>query len=101
MPKRVENKPDLFFGNALFLNAWFDLDSERDRTKYQRITRSMCFAYAEDYEFDEEQKEDLWFYVHRMDQAFLEWWIKKQPKPRGPKGGKNPKRSGKVDAGEG
>lgn len=58
----------------------------------------MCFAYAEDYELDEEQKDDLWFYISRMDREFLEWWIKKQPKARTPKeprvkqGGSNAKR---------
>lgn len=95
MPKRIEEKPELFLGNAVFLNAWFDLDTERDRTRYQRINRSMCFRYADDYELDEEQKEDLWFYISRMDREFLEWWIKKQPKPREPRvkdGGTKPKR---------
>lgn len=55
----------------------------------------MCFRYADDYELDEEQKEDLWFYISRMDREFLEWWIKKQPKPREPRvkdGGTKPKR---------
>lgn len=91
LPKKIENKPDLYLGSALFLNAWFDLDTERDRPQYQRITRSMCFAYAEDYGFDEEQREDLWYFIKRMDQEFMEWWIKRQPKPKGPKGGKNAK----------
>lgn len=96
MPKRIENKPELHFGNALYLNAWFDLDTERNRAKYQRITRAMCFQYADDYELDEEQKDDLWFFISHMDREFLDWWIKKQPKTREPKvkqGGANPKRS--------
>lgn len=46
----------------------------------------MCFVYATDYGFDEEQQEDLWYHISRMDIEFLEWWKKKQPKPRGPKG---------------
>ena len=82
MPKRIQEKPELFFGNALFLNAWFDLDAERDRTKNQKISRSSCFSYADDYEFDLEQKDELWFYISRMDVEFLRWWIQKQPKPR-------------------
>jgi len=45
----------------------------------------MCFAYALDYEFDSEQAEDLWYHVHRMDIEFLEWWKKKQPKPKAPR----------------
>lgn len=85
LPKRIENKPDLFLGSALYLNAWFELDTERDRTKYQRINRSMCFGYAQDYELSEEQRDDLWFFIQKMDSEFLEWWIKRQPKPREPK----------------
>ena len=80
----MQNKPHLYFGNALFLNAWFDLDTERERPK--PITRAMCFSYAEDYEFDEEQTEDLWFHIRSMDLEFLVWWKKKQPKPRAPRG---------------
>ena len=70
----------------MFLNAWFELDTERKRP--DRITRSMCFGYADDYDLDEEQKEDLWVHIQGMDTEFLEWWKKKQPKPKGPKGGK-------------
>jgi hypothetical protein len=72
----MQNKPDLFFGNALFLNAWFDLDQERK--KPDQITRSMCFQYAYDYEFDSEQQEDLWFHIQEMEKEFLPWWAKRQ-----------------------
>lgn len=80
LPERIKNKPNLYFGLALFLNAWFDLDSERERPK--RITRGMCFSYAEDYDLDYEQSEDLWYHIAQMDIEFLAWWKKKQPKPR-------------------
>lgn len=91
LPKRIENKPELFLGSALYLNAWFELDSERDRGRYQRINRSMCFAYATDYDLSEEQRDDLWFFIQKMDTEFLEWWQRRQPKtkaPREPKGKK-------------
>lgn len=102
LPDRIANKPNLFFGLALFYNAWYELDAERDRPK--RITRSMCFQYADDYDFEEEQREDLWYFVSRMDIPFLEWWKKKQPKTRNPKGGRrgaNSQRSFEEDAGAG
>lgn len=88
LPERVKNKPKLFLGNALFLNAWFELDTERERGKFQPISRRMAFQYAEDYEFSEEQRDDLWFYINKMDREFLEWFKKKQPKPRTPTKGK-------------
>jgi len=46
----------------------------------------MCFAYADDYDLDEEQAEDLWFHIRTMDLEFLVWWKKKQPKPKTPRG---------------
>lgn len=46
----------------------------------------MCFIYAEDYEFSEEQKEDLWFHINQMDSEYIVWWQKRQPKPKAPKG---------------
>lgn len=89
MPKRVAEKPELFFGMALYLNAWFELDTERERPN--PISRSMCFQYAYDYDLTEEQRDDLWFYIHKADIEFLVWWKKRQRKPRptkGVKGGK-------------
>ena len=80
LPVRMQNKPDLYFGNALFLNAWFDLDQERERPS--RITRTMCFQYALDYDFELDQRDDLYYYVIGMDAEFLTWWRKKQPKQR-------------------
>lgn len=56
----------------------------------------MCFAYAEDYDLDEDQRDELWFHIRHMDQEFLEWWLRKQRKPRTPKdttSGAKPKRS--------
>lgn len=86
LPKRVENKPYLFLGMALYLNAWFELDTERERPR--SISRSICFQYAYDFDLTEEQRDDLWFYIQRADTVFLEWWKKKQPKPRPSKGAK-------------
>lgn len=45
----------------------------------------MCFQYAEDYEFDSDQKEDLWYFIRAMDLEFLQWWQKKRPKPKVPR----------------
>jgi hypothetical protein len=82
LPKRMQNAPRLHLGSALYFNAWYDLDLERDRSKLERIKRSSCFEYAYDYDFTEEQTEDLWYYIQRMDREFLKWWQSKQPKPR-------------------
>lgn len=80
---KIANKPHLHLGLALYYNAWFELDTERNRAEGERIKRSACFEYAYDYEFSEEQREDLWFYVQHMDRAFLNWQASKRPpKPK-------------------
>lgn len=71
---------------ALYLNVWFELDTERKRP--QPISRSLCFQYAYDYDLTEEQRDDLWYYVARADEAFLAWWSKKQRRPKLGKGNK-------------
>lgn len=83
------NKPVLKPGLALYLNAWFELDGERDRSTYERIKRSDTFNYAYDYGFTWWQTLDLWFFVRKMDAEFFEWWKKKHPPP--PKTPKGPK----------
>lgn len=75
----MQNGPVLKLGLALYLNAFFDLDNERRRGKYEFIPRSACFQYAVDYELDEWQSDDLWYYVSHMDLALLKWQKDKEP----------------------
>lgn len=82
----------------MYLNAFFDLDFERDVNKFVPINRSQCFAYARDYEFNYVQTEDLWYYICRMDKPYLEYRRRTAPKP--PKEGRTgakvaPRRKGK------
>lgn len=98
LPARVQNAPILRLGSALYLNAWYDLDLERDRSKYDPIKRSSCFEYASDYEFDDEQYHTLWFCIARMDREFLKWYKAKQPKPvKGTMGGQRTVQRGKPE----
>lgn len=83
MPDKIANAPVIYLGLALYYNAWYELDGERDRSKLEPIRRSSCFEYAVDYGFDDEQKEDLWFYVNEMDREFLKWYHSQLPKSKG------------------
>lgn len=69
----------------MYLNAWYDLDWERNVSEYEPISRRACFDYAHDYGFDALQTEDLWYYVARMDREYLTWKHKNAPKQREPK----------------
>jgi hypothetical protein len=73
LPDRIANAPELQFGLQLYLNAFFELDSERSHAMgLTRISWSSIKDYAIAYEFDEEQTEDLFFIIKRMDSANLE-----------------------------
>jgi hypothetical protein len=74
LPSYVTDAPILRLGVALYYNAWFELDSERNRVRLRPITRSSVFEYCRDYDLSDVQTDDMWFYVSRMDNGFLNWY---------------------------
>lgn len=73
IPDRIANAPELQIGLSLYLNAFFDLDSERNSgMSLAPIPWSRIKDYAKAYDFDDEQTEDLLFFVKKMDRAHLE-----------------------------
>lgn len=72
IPERIANSPELYVGLELFLNAFFDLDSER-QTGYVigPIPWSKIREYAVAYEFDEDLAEDLFYYVKALDNSHM------------------------------
>ena len=71
-PDRIANAPVLEMGLQLYLQAFFDLDSERSHAMAPTpIPWTSIAAYARAFEFDEEQTEDLFFHVRRMDAEHL------------------------------
>lgn len=72
MPERIANAPELQLGLQLYLEAFFDLDSERTHGKsLAPIPWSRIKGYAEAYEFDTEQTEDLIYFVKKLDNEHL------------------------------
>lgn len=68
MPDRIANAPELRKGLELYYAAFFDLDSERSHAVgVTAIPRSKVKEYADDYDFDEEQREDLIYFIKAMD----------------------------------
>ena len=81
LPKRIADAPQLPPGLELYYEAFWELSS----------TRAVGFAlgpvpwgavdsYATRYGFDDEQREDLVYYVRAMDNAYLKYH---EPKKRG------------------
>lgn len=70
LPDKIANAPELYQGLQLFLQAFFDLDSERSHGMgITMIPWSAIHFYGNANEFSEEQKEDLVYFIRKMDVA--------------------------------
>ena len=72
IPDRISNAPELQQGLQLYMQAFFDLDCERSHAMAPTaIPWSSVQDYARAFEFDEEQTEDLHFFIRRIDGEHL------------------------------
>lgn len=79
IPDRIANAPELELGLQLYLQAFFDLDSERSHAMgITAIPWTRMKDYADAYEFDEEQREDMFFFVRKLDSEHMKRLAKKQ-----------------------
>ena len=79
IPDSIKNVPELSPGLEIFLSAFFDLDTERNHSfGLTRIPWSCIKNYAEYYDFDEEETEDLFYFIREMDNANLKRLDEKQ-----------------------
>lgn len=79
LPSNIENAPELNMGLQLYLQAFFDLDSERSHAfSLVRIPSSAVRSYAREFDFDEDQTEMLDYVITDMDNAYLKHLKKKQ-----------------------
>jgi hypothetical protein len=62
----------LFVGSEIYLDAFSELTTER-QTGFVTgpIPRSAIVAYAKEYDFSEEEKEDLLYIIRYADRAHL------------------------------
>lgn len=73
IPNRILEAPELVPGLQLYLDAFYELDSERSYGfGAGPIPYTIILSYATTYELDAEQTEDLIYFVRRMDAAHLE-----------------------------
>lgn len=72
IPDRIKNAPELQPGLGLYLGAFFDLDAERTHAfGPSAIPITSILAYASAFSFDEEQTEDLMYFIREMDKENL------------------------------
>jgi len=73
IPDRIANAPELRIGLQLFLQGFFDLDSERTHVNGPApIPWTSIKAYCVANELDEEQTDDMFYFVKAMDGRHLE-----------------------------
>lgn len=79
MPERIANAPELYLGLQLYLQAFFDLDSERSHSMgVTMIPWSAIKDYSTAYDFDEEQSESLLYLIRQIDIAHTKRIASKQ-----------------------
>ncbi len=72
IPDRIANAPELLPGLQLYLQAFFDLDSERSHgSGLTAIPWSSVANYSFAYDFDDEQTEALFYFIKIMDTEHL------------------------------
>lgn len=82
IPDFIKNKPELYSGLEVYLQAYFDLDSERTHAYGPAgIPTTSMLLYASAFNFDEEQTDDLVYFIRTMDAENLKRVKKLQNKP--------------------
>ena len=73
VPSHLTNAPELLPGLELYLMAFFDLDTERNHGMgIVAIPWSSIAKYSEFYEFDQEQTDNLFYFIRRLDDANMQ-----------------------------
>lgn len=79
IPDRIVNAPELQNCLYLYLQAFFDLDCERSHAfGPSPIPWTSINDYANAFNFDQEQKDDLFYFIRQMDGKHLEKLRQKQ-----------------------
>ncbi len=83
IPDPVKEQPDLEPGLEIFFEAFWSLSTTRSLGMSSGpIPWTACQSYAEVCHFDEEQADDLWFFVSSMDAVFLKHLADKRESPK-------------------
>lgn len=79
LPSKIANAPRLQLGLSLYIEAFFDLDSERSHGMgLTPIPWTSIASYAIAHEFDEEQTDSLFYHIKRLDTEHLKYLASKQ-----------------------
>lgn len=77
IPKAFLNAPSLSLGLEIYYEAYMDLCTTRGGMGDGPIPWHHAMDYAARCSMDEEQTDELWFYLTQMDEAWLKFQEKK------------------------
>ena len=81
LPARIQNAPDLPLGMEMFYSAFIELNSCRPSGfGIQPIHWTVIRDYCSAHDLDDEETEDLFFFVTSLDRVFREYHEKKSRK---------------------
>lgn len=83
LPKAAQDMPDLALGLELYWDAFLDLSTCRGGMGDGPIPWTVARQYAEQLDMDEDEFEEMWFILSRMDETWLKHQDKKREKNRG------------------
>lgn len=88
LPKKIQDAPELRLGLELYFGAFFDLNTCRQIGMGLAPIPWNCIKdYAQAYEFDESQTDDLFYFIRKMDHEYLKFHNRKtQPSLKKPHG---------------
>lgn len=72
VPDRILSKPTIAAGLSLFLEAFYDLDTERSLADLQPIPWSKIVQYGEYHGLKRDEVSDLLYFIREADNAFLQ-----------------------------
>lgn len=79
LPDRIANAPELRLGLQLYLQAFFDLDSSRSNSNdLNPISWLDIKRYSVECQLNDEQEEELFYYVRLLDSEHLKRLLAKK-----------------------
>ena len=90
VPDKFANAPELRQGLQFYIEAFFELDSDRDFGEIPgRIPWTAIHAYSKANELDEDQTADLFYLVRQLDDEHMKRQAERLKKGTGKDNGKN------------
>lgn len=85
LPQKIANAPELRIGLELYFGAFLDLCNSRSGMGDGPIPWTVVAEYSKANDFDPVQREDLHFYISKMDTVYMKWVRAKQKSSQPPR----------------